>query len=91
MVSARDPSGSALVTTIPFLFKLPVAHWLELQVSSNGFTYSSPSARYVDNIFLGTKLHVADQTSHRPALALTAAVGIPTRHSVATCACTTPR
>ncbi len=73
----RDPSGSALVTTIPFLFKLPVAHWLELQVSSNGFTYSSPVSRYVDNIFLGTKLHLADQATYRPALAITAAVGIP--------------
>lgn len=74
----RRGDGSGTVTqTTPFLVKLPVAHWLELQVGDNGFTFA-PNVRYFDDVIAGIKLHLADQTAQLPSVAFTAAVSIPT-------------
>jgi hypothetical protein len=66
--------------SIPFLLKETVARFLQLQVGSNGYTTttSSPRARYLDNVAVGAKLHLVDQHGFLPALALSAAWGIPT-------------
>ncbi len=57
--------------------KLPLAHWIEVQLGGNGYTIA-PSAHYFDDIVAGVKLHVADQTTRAPSLAVTASVGVPT-------------
>jgi hypothetical protein len=62
--------------TTPFLLKLPLAHWLEVQVDGNGYT-AAPGARYVDDAVVGAKLHLLDQDSWWPALAVTASAAIP--------------
>ena len=71
------PSASPNVQTSPFLAKLPVAHWLELQVGTNGFT-ATDHARYVDNAVAGAKFHLLDQSATSPSLAVTASISVPT-------------
>jgi hypothetical protein len=64
-------------STIPLLIKLPIASWLELQIGDAGYTFV-PGASYLDNVTIGAKLHVLDQTASRPSLAITATVSAPT-------------
>jgi hypothetical protein len=71
-----DANGDYQETT-PFLIKLPLASWIEVQLGDNGYTLE-PHAQYLDNIIVGGKLHFADQTAHRPSLALTISASIPT-------------
>ncbi len=75
---ALPASASQLAT--PFLLKLTLATWAQLQVGSNGYTavQGGSPARYFDNVTLGLKAHLADQTDLRPSLALTAAASLPT-------------
>ncbi len=61
----------------PFLAKLPLAHWIEVHLGSNGYTYSE-TASYFDDIYTGSKVHLADQTAHLPSLAVTTWVFVPT-------------
>lgn len=44
----RDPAA-VYDNATPFLLKLPVARWLEAQVSGNHYT-TAPGARYLDNL-----------------------------------------
>jgi hypothetical protein len=66
--------------TFPFLVKLSVATWLQLQVGSNGYTLvrTDPHANYFDNLFAGPKLHLVDQGDILPSLAVSAQVSVPT-------------
>ncbi len=73
----RDQSGGPTVHQLPFLLKLPLASWIEVQLASNGYTYISADARYFDNVVTGAKFHLADQTSQRPSLAVTTTFAIP--------------
>jgi hypothetical protein len=71
-------SGGAFQHGTPFLLKLPVEPWLELQLGSNGYTYASAAMRYFDDLVAGAKLHLADQGARRPSLAVTTSVSVPT-------------
>jgi hypothetical protein len=71
----QDGGGTQLTT--PFLAKLPLAHWLEVQLGTNGYTRAD-AASYVDNVVGGAKLHLLDQTAARPSVAVTASVAVPT-------------
>ena len=66
--------------SFPVLFKLTLARWLQVQVGSNGYTVDSGDApaRYFDNVVLGLKFHLADQSGARPSFAITAAASLPT-------------
>jgi hypothetical protein len=66
--------------TFPFLLKLSVAKWLQIQVGSNGYTLvrTDPHANFLDNIFVGPKLHLVDQHGAVPSLAVSVQVSIPT-------------
>jgi hypothetical protein len=75
--AVRDDATGNVTQSTPVLVKLPVAHWLELQLGDNGYTVA-PNTYYLDNVIAGAKLHVADQTDHRPSLALTVAASVPT-------------
>jgi hypothetical protein len=54
--------------------------WLQVQVGSNGYTWlrTSPNANYFDNLFLGPKCHLIDQSKFVPSLALSGEVSVPT-------------
>jgi hypothetical protein len=73
--------GDALEqVTLPFLLKLTLAPWIQWQVGSNGVTFArtDPHTTFLDNVFTGPKLHLVDQGSIVPSLALSAQVSIPT-------------
>jgi hypothetical protein len=63
-------------STIPLLVKLPVTSWLELQLGDAGYTFVSGTS-YLDNITIGAKLHILDQTAARPSFAITATASAP--------------
>jgi hypothetical protein len=71
-----DANGGVTQTT-PFLIKLPLAHWIEVQLGDNGYTIAT-GQRYLDNLVAGAKLHLADQSGARPSVAITLAASIPT-------------
>ena len=73
----RVDEGGAFEQATPFLVKLPLARWVEVQVGGNGYTVA-PGARYFDNVTAGAKLHFVDQEGQRPSLALTVTASVPT-------------
>ncbi len=64
----------------PVLLKLTAAPWLQVQVGSNGYTVAEGDApaRFLDNVVLGLKLHLADQHEARPSFAISGSVSLPT-------------
>jgi hypothetical protein len=74
--------GDDRLWAYPFLLKQTFTKLLQLQVGSNGYTvvHSSPGvpiARHVDNLIVGPKLHLLDQGSLAPSLALTGQASLP--------------
>jgi hypothetical protein len=71
--------GDARQWSFPFLAKLTLARFIQLQVGSNGYTtqFDGPAARYFDSVMAGLKLHLADQGPVLPSLSLSGAVGFP--------------
>jgi hypothetical protein len=70
-------AGGASTHSIPVLVKLPLAHWIEVWLGSNGPTYTDADHRFVDDVYAGAKLHLVDQTAHRPSLAVTITPSVP--------------
>jgi hypothetical protein len=66
--------------SLPFLLKLTLTDWAQLQLGSNGATFASmpAPARYFDDVTLGLKLHLQDQGPLAPSLSLSATVSLPT-------------
>jgi len=66
------------VRTFPYLFKLTLSKLLQLQVGGNGVTWAEPSrSLYFDNVQLGAKIHITDQSKYGPSFAVTGLVGLP--------------
>jgi hypothetical protein len=66
--------------SFPFLLKLTVAPWLQLQAGSNGFTAArgeTPQS-FFDDAVVGAKFHLHDQTRLTPSIALSADASVPT-------------
>jgi hypothetical protein len=65
--------------TFPFLAKLTLTSFMQLQVGSNGYTtqFDGVPARYFDNVSPGIKFHFLDQGSVLPSLSISGAVGVP--------------
>jgi hypothetical protein len=66
--------GSVLLATC--LARADDGH-VAVQLGSDGYTRTD-TARYVDDVVAGVKLHVVDQAARAPALAITASASIPT-------------
>lgn len=75
----RRLPGAVDQHSTPLLIKFTVADPLQLQLGSNGYTHidGTTPARFVDDLVVGAKLHLADQSERRPALALSAALSVP--------------
>lgn len=71
--------GASRQETFPFLAKLTLAKWIQVQVGSNGYTaVRGPApASYFDNMTVGAKAHVLDQGDYRPAVSVSAAASAP--------------
>src|SRR5215470_8449595 len=64
----RKLGSPILQQSVPFLAKLTLAEWVQLQVGGNGPTFANApaSARYVDDIVTGFKFHLVDQARYVP-------------------------
>ena len=76
----RANASGATQRASPVLFKLTLATGVQLQLGGNGYTVAQGEApaRFLDDVVVGLKLHLADQTRVRPALALSATLSLPT-------------
>jgi hypothetical protein len=77
--TARPISGTRQ-WTLPFLVKLTLAHWVQLQVGSNGLTEAtglSPQD-YFDDLVVGAKFHLLDQGEWLPSVSVSAEASVPT-------------
>jgi len=74
--ASRNESGTRAWST-PFLIKSTVLKPLQIQLTGNGFVTVSPNSRYFDNLAVGPKFQIVDQTNLRPSLAITALGSIP--------------
>jgi hypothetical protein len=76
----RRLGNGANQSSVPFLLKLTLLEWVQLQLGSNGPTVASaPSeARFFDDITLGLKFHLHDQTRYVPSISLSSTLSIPT-------------
>jgi hypothetical protein len=65
--------------SVPFLVKLTLARWVQLQVASNGPTFANKPVgiRYVDDIAPGFKFHLVDQARLVPSISFSAALSVP--------------
>lgn len=66
--------------TFPVLLKQTFTKWLQLQVGSNGYSdlQGSIRSRYVDDVTVGAKLHLVDQSEYVPSLAISGDASLPT-------------
>ncbi len=87
----RKLAGDVRQWSFPFLAKLTLAKWVQLQVGSNGFTtqwagaagrLGETRARFFDDIQLGAKLHLVDQSALVPSLSLSGALCVPTADAI---------
>jgi hypothetical protein len=73
--------SSAPVTTIqlPFLLKLTLTPFLQLQFTSNGWTFLRGATRtdFFDDLDFGAKVHFLDQSKYGPSIAVTVLAGTP--------------
>jgi hypothetical protein len=78
--SATSATSATRQWSFPFLLKLTVAPWLQLQAGSNGFTAARGDApqSFFDDAVVGAKFHLHDQTRLTPSIALSADASIPT-------------
>jgi hypothetical protein len=72
----EQPRPGAQQHSIPFLTKLTLADWVQLQIGGNGPTWA-PGARYFDDLVIGLKLHLHDQTPRVPSLSWSVSLSAP--------------
>ncbi len=78
-----EKSLATYTRNAPFLLKQTVSKLLQLQLGSNGATFAVPSRDvFFDNLLVGAKLHLSDQSKTAPSFAVTALVGIPIHSSL---------
>jgi hypothetical protein len=79
VIARKLPSPNRQFAT-PFLLKLSLEKWVQLQLGDNGYTHDTGSTRasYFDNVQVGPKFHLADQDGLLPSIAFSAEIGIPT-------------
>jgi hypothetical protein len=75
----RQLAGEVNQQSVPFLAKLTVAEWLQIQVGDNGPTFADGpvAVRYVDDIATGLKFHLVDQRGWQPSISVSATLSVP--------------
>ncbi len=73
----RRLGSGANENALPFLLKLTLVEWAQLQIGSNGETWVS-GEHYFDDVTAGVKLRFHRQSDHVPALSASATISIPT-------------
>jgi hypothetical protein len=79
--STRRVRLGGFVSTQPALVKLTALPWLQFQLGTNGYIFSSGAVprelRYIDDVSVGLKTHFVDQTTATPSIAVSATWSIP--------------
>jgi hypothetical protein len=80
----RRIDGTARQWTFPFLLKQTVTETVQVQVGSNGYSIveGDVPAQYLDDVVVGPKVHLLDQTRSRPSVAFSVELSIPTFRQV---------
>lgn len=67
-------------SSFPLLLKLTLVDWAQLQLGTGGPTFASgpSSAHYFDDVTIGPKFHLHDQTPSWPSLSVSATLSLPT-------------
>ena len=75
----RKLSNSTLQHSVPFLAKLTLASWVQLQLGSNGLTFANAPepTSYFDDIVTGFKFQLADQAQYVPLFSGSVELSIP--------------
>jgi hypothetical protein len=79
-ITRRLGSGDFQYAT-PLLLKLTLAKWFQFQLGTSGGVFvptGASQAAYLDNISLGGKFHLRDQTEEGPSASVSLAVSVPT-------------
>ncbi len=78
VVARKYPNPNRQFST-PFLLKLSLEKWVQLQLGDNGYTHATGTARasYFDNLQAGPKFHLADQDGILPSISFSAELGVP--------------
>jgi hypothetical protein len=80
--AARRVPPGGFIHMQPLLVKLTVVEWLQVQVGTNGYVFTSGDVSrtlpYFDDVSFGLKTHFVDQTDVVPSLAVSAALSVPT-------------
>jgi hypothetical protein len=73
-------AGATRQWTFPFLIKLTLAPWLQLQAGSNGFSAATGAEpqRFFDDATFVAKFHVLDQAQWVPSISFSGEASIPT-------------
>jgi len=79
IIGRRYPQSNRSLAT-PFLLKLTLEKWVQVQLGDNGYTHATGNAvaSYFDNVVGGLKFHLADQDGILPSVAFSAELGVPT-------------
>jgi hypothetical protein len=66
--------------TFPFLAKLTLAPWVQVQLGSNGLTAATGLVpeNFFDDVVVGPKFHLVDQTAWVPSFSFSAELSVPT-------------
>jgi hypothetical protein len=78
------PAGSTRQWSFPFLLKLTLADWVQVQAGSNGFTGARGATpeSFLDDAQLVVKFHLHDQTAWTPSISISGEASIPTARSL---------
>jgi len=76
----RRLGSSGRQWTAPFLSKLIIANWFQVQLGSNGYSiaHGRIPEQYLDDVALGGKFHITDQSQSSPSVSLSAIASVPT-------------
>ncbi len=76
----RRLGDGTLQFSTPFLLKLSLSRSVQLQVASNGYTLQGAPdrAHFFDDVSVGLKIRLHEQTSDLPSVSVSAAVNLPT-------------
>lgn len=78
----RVNSATARQLTFPLLLKQTFTEWFQLQVGTNGYsiTRGRVPVQYLDDVAVGPKFHLVDQSKLVPSLSVSGELSIPTFH-----------
>ena len=78
--SLTRPASATRQWTFPFLVKLTLEPWVQLQIGSNGLTEAAgvTPQNYFDDLVVGAKFHLHDQGDWEPAVSVSAEASVPT-------------